>query len=232
MSVFQTADGRWIVGGERSGSEYKGFLGWRDCVIQLTESGATERSIDYLNAFRDYALEHSKLGEPIMPPSVQIWISNNGATSAVQADDMSVDGNDFTICGIKWNGTSWDYSGAGQGSGGGGEGGGSGGEAALIVHRVNQNPNTRKAQEPGGALRADPTGTWLDAKGEDIMAALMAGRGVWLEASVEGSLEYSPLALAAKNPTENEATSLAFIFSIAGTESYFSGLPNEYPVIG
>lgn len=118
------------------------------------------------------------------------------------------------------------------GSGGDSGGGGSGGEAALIVHMVNQNPNTRKAQEPGGALRADPTGTWLDAKGEDIMAALMAGRGIWLEASVEGALEYSPLALAAKNPTENEATSLAFIFSIAGTESYFSGLPNEYPVIG
>lgn len=138
MSVFQTADGRWIVGGERSGSEYKGFLGWRDCVIQLTQSGATERSIDYLNAFRDYALEHSRLGEPIMPPSVQIWISNNGSTSAVQADDMSVDGNNFTICGIEWNGTSWDYSGAG-GSGGGSGGGDSGGGGSLIVHLTGEN---------------------------------------------------------------------------------------------
>lgn len=174
MSVFQTADGRWIVGGERSGSEYKGFLDWRDCVIQLTESGATERSIDYLNAFRDYALEHSKLGEPIMPPSVQIWISNNGATSAVQADDMSVDGNDFTICGIKWNGTSWDYSGAGQGSGGGGEGGGSGGEGNLIVTLS------------GGDKTADKT------CGE-IESALAAGHSVYILGATSEESSYLPV---------------------------------------
>jgi hypothetical protein len=130
MALFQTADGRWIVGGDRSGSEYKGFLGWRDCVIQLTASGATEESVDYLNAFRDYALAHKALGEPIMPPSVNVWISNNGTTTAVQADDLSVDGDAFTIGGIKWTGSAWDYSNAGQGSGG--SGGGSGGGAFIV----------------------------------------------------------------------------------------------------
>lgn len=215
MSVFQTADGRWIVGGERSGSEYKGFLGWRDCVIQLTESGATERSIDYLNAFRDYALEHSKLGEPIMPPSVQIWISNNGATSAVQADDMSVDGNDFTICGIKWNGTSWDYSGAGQGSGGGGEGGGSG-EGSLIV---NITPVS------GTEARADKT--W-----GEIQTAFDSGRPVFMNLQ---QLGHCPVYLCAN---QNGAYGLRyFVYNSASITAANALVVNEgataddYPVI-
>jgi hypothetical protein len=123
MAQYQTADGRWIVGNVQGESDYHGFLGWRDCVIQLTASGATPDSVNYLNAFRDYAFTHKALNESIMPPSVNVWISNNGTTTAVQADDLSVDGNTFTIGGIKWTGSAWDYSNAGQG-GGGGSGGG------------------------------------------------------------------------------------------------------------
>lgn len=131
MAQYQTADGRWIVGAVEGESDYHGFLGWRDCVIQLTASGATADSVNYLNAFRDYAFAHNALGESIMPPSVNVWISNNGTTTAVQADDISVDGNTFSIGGIKWTGSAWDYSNAGQSSGGGG---GSGGGGVLIVN--------------------------------------------------------------------------------------------------
>ena len=123
MGVFKTADGRSLVGiGQQDGNEYNGFAGWRDCVIQLTASGATENSVKYLNAIKDYAIAHNAKGESIMPPNLSIWISNNGVTTAVQADDIAVDGTNVTICGIKWNGTAWDYTDAGKGSGGGGGG--------------------------------------------------------------------------------------------------------------
>lgn len=121
MGVFKTADGRSLVGiGQQDGNEYSGFAGWRDCVIQLTASGATENSVKYLNAIKDYAIAHNAKGESIMPPNLSIWISNNGVTTAVQADDIAVDGANVTICGIKWNGTAWDYTDAGKGGGGGG----------------------------------------------------------------------------------------------------------------
>jgi hypothetical protein len=121
MGVFKTADGRTLVGiGQQDGNEYSGFNGWRDCVIQLTASGATENSVKYLNAIKDYAIAHNAKGESIMPPNLSVWVSNNGATTAVQADDIAVDGENVTICGIKWNGTAWDYTDAGKGGGGGG----------------------------------------------------------------------------------------------------------------
>ena len=120
MGVFKTADGRSLVGiGQQDGNEYSGFAGWRDCVIQLTASGATENSVKYLNAIKDYAIAHNAKGESIMPPNLSVWISNNGVTTAVQADDIAVDGANVTICGIKWNGTAWDYTDAGKGGGGG-----------------------------------------------------------------------------------------------------------------
>lgn len=119
MAQYQTGDGRWLVGDVTGESNYHGFLGWRDCVIQLTGEGATEQSVHYLEALRDYALAHNPLGEPIMPPSINVWISNNGTTTAVQADDLSIDGDKFTIGGIVWDGSTWDYSDAGKTSGGG-----------------------------------------------------------------------------------------------------------------
>lgn len=121
--AYQTGDGRWIVGlGAEGESSYNGFAGWRDCVIQLTADGATEQSVKYLEGLRDYAIAHSALGDSIMPPSVNVWVSNNGTTTAVQADDLAFDGQNFTICGIKWNGSTWDYTNAGQGGGSGGGG--------------------------------------------------------------------------------------------------------------
>lgn len=161
MAQYQTADGRWMVGMVEGDSNYHGFLGWRDCVIQLTASGATERSVNYLNALRDYALYHNQLDEPIMPSNVNVWISNNGVTSAVQADDLSVSGNTFTIGGIKWTGSAWDYSNAGQSGGGGGSSGG----GVLVVH--------------------DNDGT-LDKTWQEIHDAMLTGGAVI--SNIEGSL--------------------------------------------
>jgi len=120
MGLAKKTDGRYVVGkGIADANDYKGSAAWRDMVIQLTESGATEKSEEYLNFLKDYALNANSLGEPIMPPSVDVWISNHGTTTAVEADDVAIDGANYTICGIKWDGSAWDYTNAGQGSGGG-----------------------------------------------------------------------------------------------------------------
>lgn len=120
MGIAKKTDGRHVVGvGVDNANDYRGSAAYRDIYIQLTSSGATEKSEEYLNYLKDYAIHANSLGEPIMPPSVDVWISNNGVTTAVEADDVSIDGNNYTICGIAWNGSSWDYSNAGQGSGGG-----------------------------------------------------------------------------------------------------------------
>ena len=121
MGIAKKTDGRYLVGiGVDSVNDYKGSAAYRDIYIQLTSSGATAKSEEYLTFLKDYAVNANALGEPIMPPSVNVWISNNGVTTAVEADDVSIDGNNYTICGIKWNGSTWDYSGAGQGKSGSG----------------------------------------------------------------------------------------------------------------
>lgn len=122
MGIAKKTDGRYVVGiGVTDANDYKGSAAYRDIFIQLTESGASDKSLDYLNYLKDYAIYHNSLGEPIMPPSVNVWISNHGVTTAVEADDISLDGSNYTIGGIKWDGSAWDYTNAGQGSGGGGD---------------------------------------------------------------------------------------------------------------
>lgn len=121
MGIAKKTDGRYLVGiGVDSVNDYKGSAAYRDIYIQLTSSGATAKSEEYLTFLKDYGFHANASGEPIMPPSVNVWISNNGVTTAVEADDVSIDGNNYTICGIKWDGSAWDYTNAGQGSGGGG----------------------------------------------------------------------------------------------------------------
>lgn len=120
MGIAKKTDGRYVVGmGVTDANDYKGSASYRDIYIQLTADGATEESVEYLTYLKDYAVYHSGLGEPIMPPSVNVWISNNGVTTAVEADDLALDGDNFTICGIVWDGSSWDYSDAGKGGGSG-----------------------------------------------------------------------------------------------------------------
>ncbi len=138
MGVEKTADGRSLVGiGVADANNYKGFLSWRDIVIQLTSNGATAESVDRLNALRDYAIFHSGDGSPIKPPDVNVWISANGYMKAVEADDFAVTGSgdsaQFECGGIKWTGSAWDYTNAGQSSGGGG---GSSGGSVLVVNVI------------------------------------------------------------------------------------------------
>lgn len=119
MGITKTRDGRYLVGqGVTDGNEYKGSLAWRDIVIQLSADGATAESLEKLEFLRDYGLFHSGEGNSVMPPGVSVWISNNGTTTAVEADDITIDGSNYTICGIKWDGSAWDFSQAGHGTGG------------------------------------------------------------------------------------------------------------------
>lgn len=205
MAQYQTADGRWIVGAVEGESDYHGFLGWRDCVIQLTASGVTADSVNYLNAFRDYAFAHNALGESIMPPSVNVWISNNGTTTAVQADDISVDGNTFSIGGIKWTGSAWDYSNAGQSSGGGGSGGG------VLVVGVDMTTHAldKTWQEIYDAMAAGQIAVIGYAM--DAGDALIAGRSIVVQALGQSG-SYSVAALAVNI---NEAAVATFAASSA-----------------
>lgn len=131
MAIFTTADGRQIVGAAQAGNEYKGYAGRREIVIQLTATGATQDSLDALEFLKSYALYHNSVGEPIFPASTNVFISNNGVTKAVEADEVTVDGENVNIGGCVWNGTAWDFSNAGQSGGGGSSGGG-----VLVVNMV------------------------------------------------------------------------------------------------
>lgn len=200
MGVFKTADGRTLVGiGQQDGNEYSGFNGWRDCVIQLTASGATENSVKYLNAIKDYAIAHNAKGESIMPPNLSIWISNNGATTAVQADDIAVDGANVTICGIKWNGTVWDYTDAGKGGGSGGDS-----QEPLVLTAV---PDSEQNPFSGVAVGATR---------DEIVAAWNAGRLIRLK------LAATELAFSlANNFTASNAALVAYFMYKVGNNQFF-----------
>lgn len=129
MAIFTTADGRQIVGAAQAGNEYKGYAGRREIVIQLTATGATQDSLDALEYLKTYALYANSVGKSVFPPTTNIYISNNGTTKTVEADDITVDGQNVSIGGCVWNGTAWDFTNAGQSGGGGSSGGG-----VLVVH--------------------------------------------------------------------------------------------------
>lgn len=201
MGVFKTADGRSLVGiGQQDGNEYSGFAGWRDCVIQLTASGATENSVKYLNAIKDYAIAHNAKGESIMPPNLSVWISSNGVTTAVQADDIAVDGENVTICGIKWNGTAWDYTDAGKGGGGGSQ------EPLALALAPDS------AQNPF-------IGTITGATGEEIQSAWSAGRNVIAYFPGVGSM--------AVNMNSENVGSTTFTYT-QGSTTYLAKLTIQY----
>ncbi len=124
MAIFTTSDGRQIVGAAQAGNEYKGYAGRREIVIQLTATGATQDSLDALEFLKSYAVYQNSVGKPIFPASTNVFISNNGVTKAVEADEVTVDGANVNIGGCVWNGTAWDFTNAGQSGGGGSSGGG------------------------------------------------------------------------------------------------------------
>lgn len=114
MAIYNTPDGRQVVGSVESGNDYHGFNGKRDIIIQLTADGATADGLNALEYLKAYAIEQNKQNKPIFPNGTRVWISANGYTKAVEADDIVIDGENVTIGGIEWNGTAWDYSNAGQ----------------------------------------------------------------------------------------------------------------------
>lgn len=194
MGNKHTADGRWIVGNGNSGDDYKGFLHWRECYICLTEDGATEDSVNYLNALKDYAIAHYALGEPIMPPSMTVWVVANGKATAVQADDVKVEDGDYTICGITYSDGAWDYSNAGQGQGGGGGLPDTSEASEGDVLSIDSNGDPAWAPPSGGGVvmvtttSADGT-TWTNANltAVDIANALEQGQLPVLHATLGGS---------------------------------------------
>ena len=130
MALYYTPDGRVIIGtGVTDGNDYHGYNGKRDIVIQLTEDGATTDGLNALEYLKSYAENAKAENKPIFPDGTRVFISANGYTKAVEADDVVIDGENISIGGIAWNGSAWDFSNAGQ------SGGGSGG-GVLVVHHV------------------------------------------------------------------------------------------------
>ena len=121
MGVTKKPSGVNIIGlGAADLNEFKPVDQLKDLYIQLTANGATNESMDYLAYLKSYAEHNQSIGLPIMPNGVNVWISNNGKTSAVEADDLSLEDGVYTICGIKCEDGEWDFTNAGQHSGGGG----------------------------------------------------------------------------------------------------------------
>ena len=114
MAIYNTPDGRQVVGSTTAGNDYHGFNGKRDIIIQLTADGATTDGLNALEYLKAYAVEQNKQNKPIFPNGTRVFISANGYTKAVEADDIVIDGDNITIGGIKWDGSAWDYSEAGQ----------------------------------------------------------------------------------------------------------------------
>ena len=115
MALYTTPDGRVVIGiGVSDGNDYHGYNGKRDIVIQLTADGATDDGLNALEYLKAYATNAKEENKPIFPDGTRVFISTNGYTKAVEADDVVIDGDNITIGGIAWNGSAWDYSGAGQ----------------------------------------------------------------------------------------------------------------------
>ena len=123
MGVYKNADASYVVGkGITDGSDYKGFDGQRQIVIQLTADGATDSAMDALNYLKTYAINNAGSGLPIKP-SAEVLISANGYTKALEADDFEITDDGMKIGGIVYTSSddSWDFSNAVSGGSGGQE---------------------------------------------------------------------------------------------------------------
>lgn len=133
MGVTKTADGRVEVGvGISSADNYIHGVNSGEILIQLTESGVTDESLNKLNGLKDYAVYHLSRGESIKPGGTSVFIATADGKKQIEADDFAIsvtpgEGDDpdvveFTVGGIVWNSADgWDYSHAGQGGGGSSE---------------------------------------------------------------------------------------------------------------
>jgi len=121
MGIKREANGVWKVGGGvTDGNDYKGVADKKSLLIQLTADGATQESMDNLEYLKAYADYNYTLGQPIFPHDISVWLSNNGKTAAIEADDISLEDGVYTIGGITCEDGTWDFTNAGQSGGGGG----------------------------------------------------------------------------------------------------------------
>lgn len=186
MAIYNTPDGRQVVGSTVAGNDYHGFNGKRDIIIQLTADGATTDGLNALEYLKAYAVEQNKQNKPIFPNGTRVFISANGYTKAVEADDVVIDGENITIGGIKWDGSAWDYTNAGQSGGSGGLPPVTASDAGKVL-AVN-NSGVWGAQEPIGKkfivtltpTAQDFSGT-MDKTVAEIDAAYKAGREIVLK---------------------------------------------------
>lgn len=162
MAIYNTPDGRQVVGSTVAGNDYHGFNGKRDIIIQLTADGATAGGLNALEYLKAYAVEQNKQNKPIFPNGTRVFISANGYTKAVEADDVVIDSENITIGGIKWDGSAWDYTNAGQSGGGG------------------LPPVT--ASDAGKVATVDDSGEWVAANPS-------SGGGVLVVTDTEGTLD-------------------------------------------
>ena len=163
MGVSLKNDGRVVVGiGIENEDNYKNSQTYRELIIKLNENGASEESVRYLEYLRDYAIYHNSLGEPLKAEGISIWVNNNGSTVAVEADDIKVDGSNVSIGGIKWDGSTWDYSNAMSG-------GGSGGGGAFVVN-----------------ITAVDGETTIDKSYAEILSAHQAGSIIFAQIEADG----------------------------------------------
>ena len=189
MGVNQKPDGRVNVGlGYNNLNEYKGYAGRREIVIQLTADGATQDSLDALEFLKSYALYNNSVGEPIFPASINVFISNNGVTEAVEADEVTVDGDNVNIGGCVWNGESWDFTNAGQGNGGSNK---------FIVTLT--------------PTDLDYSGT-MDKTVAEINAAYEAGQDVWFSISTMGASFTFPLSTVVQTNNDYPSFQWTFLF--------------------
>ena len=98
MGLKKTSDGRYVVGlGVTDGNDYKVGIGKRDMVIQYTEDGATEQSLEYLEFLKEYALTHADEGKLIFPEGVSVWLATGDKLQAIEADDIKLTEDTFSV---------------------------------------------------------------------------------------------------------------------------------------
>ena len=205
MGVNKTPDGRVNVGlGYSDLNQYKGYAGRREIVIQLTATGATQDSLDALEFLKSYAVYHNSVGEPIFPASINVFISNNGVTKAVEADEVTVDGANVNIGGCVWNGTAWDFTNAGQG-GGGSSGGGA--WALKVGYEWDGTATTATADKTAG----------------EILSALNDGPVLFYNKTEPEYQQLSPCDYAESNGTDY------FELSVKNVGTMTASSPTDYP---
>ena len=239
MALYTTPDGRVIVGsGIDNGNDYHGFNGKRDIVIQLTADGATTDGLNALEYLKSYAENSKQENKPIFPDGTRVFISANGYTKAVEADDVVIDGDNITIGGIVWNGSAWDYTNAGQSGGGSGLPTPTANDIGKVATVVNNSGTYEYGLETpssgGGVLVVTDTDVTLDKTWQEIHDAMLSGGAVINHTNTEGGSfdEVAIITDAFHDVVDGYGISVSAQGSGAIQPVYYSQTADGYPAIG